>query len=146
MATQFQLRRGTTVQNNAFVGAEGEITVDTEKHALRIHDGVTPGGYTQDFVIESWISDDGLSWYRKYSSGWVEQGGMLSGTSATVTLPIEMANTNYNIFAQWWGGKSASFYSSDQHITNITVTGFTTNGPENANVKQRNWQVTGLGA
>ena len=28
MATQVQFRRGTTSQNNAFTGAQGEFTVD----------------------------------------------------------------------------------------------------------------------
>ena len=44
MATQVQFRRGTTLQNNAFTGALGEITVDTDLKTLRIHDGTTAGG------------------------------------------------------------------------------------------------------
>lgn len=44
MATQVQFRRGTTVQNNAFTGAQGEVTVDTDLKTLRIHDGTTAGG------------------------------------------------------------------------------------------------------
>lgn len=44
MATQVQFRRGTTTQNNAFTGAVGELTYDTEVKTLRIHDGVTAGG------------------------------------------------------------------------------------------------------
>ena len=44
MATQVQFRRGTTTQNNAFTGAQGEITVDTDLKTLRIHDGTTAGG------------------------------------------------------------------------------------------------------
>lgn len=46
MATQVQFRRGTTTQNNAFTGAVGELTYDTEIKTLRIHDGSTPGGGT----------------------------------------------------------------------------------------------------
>ena len=44
MATQVQFRRGTTVQNNAFTGAQGELTVDTDLKTLRLHDGTTAGG------------------------------------------------------------------------------------------------------
>ena len=44
MAKVLQLRRGTTAQNDAFTGAEGEVTVDTEKKTLRVHDGATAGG------------------------------------------------------------------------------------------------------
>lgn len=39
------LRRGTTAQNNAYLGKAGEITVDNELQSLRIHDGVRIGGY-----------------------------------------------------------------------------------------------------
>lgn len=44
MAKVLQLRRGTTAQNDVFTGAEGEITVDTTKKTLRLHDGSTAGG------------------------------------------------------------------------------------------------------
>jgi hypothetical protein len=44
MATQVQFRRGTTSQNNAFTGAIGEITYDTEVKTLRLHDGSSSGG------------------------------------------------------------------------------------------------------
>lgn len=44
MATQVQFRRGTTTQNNAFTGANGEISVDTDVKTIRLHDGVTGGG------------------------------------------------------------------------------------------------------
>ncbi len=44
MATQLQLRRGNTTQTNAFTGAIAEVTVDTDKKTLVIHDGSTAGG------------------------------------------------------------------------------------------------------
>lgn len=44
MAIQVQFRRGNTAQNNAFTGAVGEITVDTDVDTLRVHDGSTAGG------------------------------------------------------------------------------------------------------
>ena len=45
MAKRVQLRRGTTAQINAFTGAVGEVTVDTDKDVLVVHDGVTAGGF-----------------------------------------------------------------------------------------------------
>ena len=45
MATQIQWRRGNTAQTAAFTGALAEITVDTEKKTLVVHDGVTVGGF-----------------------------------------------------------------------------------------------------
>jgi len=44
MAQVLQLRRGTTAQNDTFTGAAGEVTVDTDRESLRVHDGVTMGG------------------------------------------------------------------------------------------------------
>jgi hypothetical protein len=46
MSTQVQYRRGTATQNNAFTGALAEITVDTTNLTLRVHDGITAGGYS----------------------------------------------------------------------------------------------------
>ena len=45
MATQVQFRRGTTGQHSGFTGAVGEVTVDTEKKILCVHDAVTAGGF-----------------------------------------------------------------------------------------------------
>jgi hypothetical protein len=45
VAIQLQLRRGTNLDNQTFVGAEGEATVDLDIKSIRIHDGVRPGGY-----------------------------------------------------------------------------------------------------
>lgn len=45
MPTVVQFRRGTTAQNNAFTGAAGELTVDTQLGTLRVHNG-TAGGNT----------------------------------------------------------------------------------------------------
>jgi len=44
VATQIQYRRGTGVQNDAFTGALGEVTVDTTNKTIRVHDGVAVGG------------------------------------------------------------------------------------------------------
>ena len=45
MATQVQLRRGTTAQTAAFAGALGEVTVDTQKLTAIVHDAITLGGF-----------------------------------------------------------------------------------------------------
>lgn len=45
MASQLQLRRGTTAQHAVFTGAPGEVTVDTDKKTVVVHDGVTQGGF-----------------------------------------------------------------------------------------------------
>lgn len=45
MAKRVQLRRGTTAQHTVFTGAVGEVTIDTDKDALVVHDGVQAGGF-----------------------------------------------------------------------------------------------------
>jgi len=45
MPTILQLRRGTTAEHSSFTGAEGEITVNTTKDTVVVHDGSTAGGF-----------------------------------------------------------------------------------------------------
>ena len=56
-----------------------------------------------DYVVESQLptAENNYTWYRKYKSGWVEQGGLLRNqngatyTEETVELAVQMADTNY---------------------------------------------------
>lgn len=59
MPTVIQFRRGTTAQNDAFLGANGEITIDTQLHTVRLHDGVTVGGH----VISGFTGSTGAAGY-----------------------------------------------------------------------------------
>ena len=45
MATQIQFRRGTTAEHGSFTGAVGEVTVDTDKDTMVVHDNSQAGGY-----------------------------------------------------------------------------------------------------
>jgi hypothetical protein len=45
MAFAFQRRRGTTSQHSAFTGLLAELTVDTDKEVVVVHDGSTAGGF-----------------------------------------------------------------------------------------------------
>lgn len=45
MPKQVQLRRGTTAEHATFTGVVGEVTVDTTKDTLVVHDGSLAGGY-----------------------------------------------------------------------------------------------------
>jgi len=56
-----------------------------------------------DVVIEfqTPTAENGYTWYRKYKSGWVEQGGFYDRGSysqswnTTINLPVKMANAYY---------------------------------------------------
>lgn len=43
--THVQHLRGDTAKNDNFTGADGEFTVNTTSHSIRVHDGMTLGGY-----------------------------------------------------------------------------------------------------
>ena len=45
MTTAVQRRRGTTTEHASFTGLEGEISVNTTKETLVVHDGATVGGF-----------------------------------------------------------------------------------------------------
>ena len=45
MAKRLQIRGGTTKQHNTFIGASREITIDTSKNTVVVHDGSTVGGF-----------------------------------------------------------------------------------------------------
>ncbi len=106
---KLQIKRGDTDKNNAYVGQPGEITMDTDAKTIRIHDGETTGGVAMaraidtigDWVVESQLptAENNYTWYRKYKSGWVEQGGAFTastgGTRLSIIYPVPMANTNY---------------------------------------------------
>ncbi len=56
---QVRLRRGTTQEHENFIGVQGEVTVDTDKKTLRVHDNSTPGGVvlaTEQFVEDSFAN------------------------------------------------------------------------------------------
>lgn len=109
MSRQIQIRRGSAPEHNNFVGAIGEITMDTDNKTLRVHDGETVGGIAlakqseipdltnADYVIE-WqapSAENNYTWYRKYKSGWIEQGG--TSTVPNIVFPIPFSNENYCI-------------------------------------------------
>lgn len=154
MAKQLQFRRGTTLQNSAFIGAVGEPTLDTETGMIHIHDGVTQGG--KEFIdavvaFQRPTADNNYTWFRKYASGWVEQGGTCSGDSSyIISLPITMADTNFAFYS----GTSknvvdgACITANIDKTYSITTSGFRIlcrYGGGNA-TEQLWWEVKGMAA
>lgn len=142
MATQLQLRRGTTEQNANFVGAQGEITMDIDTNELRVHNGTTAGGAA---IIDTIVAfqrpteENGYTWYRRYSSGWIEQGGINNTDTLIYVKP--MADTNYIMILQPMN--TSGFYAMS--CENLTTTGaeIHTAAPQWHNYS---WQVSGMAA
>ena len=105
MATQVQFRRGTATQNNAFTGSEGELSVNLSNYSLRLHDGVSSGGYEiarQDFTNATFgatvlptlnttynLGSSGFKFLNVHSQ---EFTGALTGNADTTTA-LETART-----------------------------------------------------
>ena len=85
MSTQVQFRRGTTTQNNAFTGAVGELSVDTDLKTLRLHDGTTAGGGS--VMLNNVSAQTALN--KTFSTGSVWQGNAVGlgygGTGSALT-------------------------------------------------------------
>lgn len=79
MATQLQLRRGTTTDHTSFTGAVGEVTVDTTKDVLVVHDGATVGGFPQAAKANA---DGTISLIKKdgTSAGSINSSGLFNNT------------------------------------------------------------------
>ena len=62
---EVKLRRGTTAQHGTFTGAEGEVTVDTDKDTIVVHDGTTAGGHElrrkDDTIANAEIDNDAVT-------------------------------------------------------------------------------------
>lgn len=85
MAKQIQLRRGTTAENNGFTGAVGEVSVDTDKDVLVVHDGVTVGG----FPVAARANTDGtISLIKKdgTSAGIINSLGLFNNTLTSTNM------------------------------------------------------------
>lgn len=89
----------------------------------------------------------GTSWYRVYSDGWVEQGGVLTttGSGATITLHKAMADTNYIAQVTLLGDVTGTCYAPFINNTSTTKITFYGNGNTVLNAKKV-WVVRGKGA
>ena len=87
MAKQIQLRRGTTSQHSAFTGAAGEVTVDTDKKVVVVHDGSTAGGIpmAKDSVkVDKVTSTDNAVVRFDGTTGQVQNSGVVITDSGNV--------------------------------------------------------------
>lgn len=101
MAIQVQLRRGTTTDHSTFTGAVGEVTVDTTKDTLVVHDGSQAGGYpiARAGSTQTWTAE------QTFNSGTLKLAGSSSGASTlnaaavagstTISLPDQTSTLGY---------------------------------------------------
>ena len=127
MAIQIQLRQGTTTEHNSFTGAVGEVTVDTTKDTLVVHDGVTVGG----FPVASKANADGtISLIKKdgTSAGTINADGLFNNT-------LTSTNTNQALTAAQGKVLNDQAFGVGQIYKNVTA--FRVNGATYTNTSSK---------
>jgi len=137
MASQsVQFRRGNSSSHSAFTGAEGELTVNTDKKVVIVHDGSTTGGHelvgtavtqtlsNKEFVGVTTIGD------VKISSGIVTA----SSSSGIVTYYGDFKNSRVTL-----SGTTGSLGVGD--TANITITGYKSYLLQKVGISSAAWVV-----
>ena len=105
----------------------------------------TAGGADAVVEYQEPTSENDYTWYRKYASGWVEQGGKTTSRDATIVLPVAMSDANYIINTDVIG--TVSWASYGHSINTVTTTGFRCYyDGDQTDPSGFYWQVTGIAA
>ena len=132
---QFFIRATNASANSSLVGyPDGKLTWGG-KHIVRTVNGSTAdasGNVTislptpKAYVTETWSS--GKNWYRKYSDGWIEQGGSISFSNDShansVTFPVAFSNTNYTLTFGIISTSTGGLTFGMAGVKSITATGY----------------------
>ena len=79
-------------------------------------------GVSTTHIINTWKSTDGSTWYRKWSDGFIEQGGKITSVTTTISLHTAFTTANYTITVRQRGSESAKI--SRVSITDRTTSSF----------------------
>ena len=121
----------------------GDPTLDEIKSALatiQAQLGQLGQLESRRYVKETGKSSDGLGWYRKWSDGFIEQGGRITSETTTISLHTAFTNTNYTISSSQAGAASANI--SRVAIRDRTTSKFTLETC-NANMLPISWNACG---
>jgi hypothetical protein len=108
MATQLQIRRGTSSQVAAFTGAEGEIVVNTTNDSIVVSDGSTAGGFEMARADLNNVSDTSLNAALTGNtvSALTVTSLTSSGINVTGTVTADGLTSSGNIFLDGSGNPS----------------------------------------
>lgn len=124
MAKQLQLRSGTTTEHNTFTGAVGEVTVDTTKDVIVVHDGVTAGG----FPVAARANADGtISLIKKDGTvvGTVNSTGLFNNTLTSTNTDQALTAAQGKILKDSLDASSFGVGQTWQDFTTSRVSGTT---------------------
>lgn len=77
----------------------GKIT-ESLNNKVDLVNGVPQDAVDYVVAMQRPTAENNYTWYRKYKSGWVEQGGVESinvSSGTSITLPVVMLDTNYTV-------------------------------------------------
>ena len=89
MPFAFQRRRGTTAQHASFTGLLGELTVDTDKDTVVVHDGALAGGYPLARAKGGTLEDTVIRGLEE------DVNVVASAATGTINLNVETASIWY---------------------------------------------------
>ena len=119
MAFAFQRRRGTTSQHSTFTGLNAELTVDTDKKVVVVHDGSTAGGFPMARAKAGTLEDSVVRG--------LEEDVNIVASAATGTINFDVSTASI-----WYYTSNASAnhtlnfrYSSSSSLNNNLATGDT---------------------
>jgi len=107
MSEQLQLRRGAGSQVASFIGAQGEVVVDTSNNRLVLQDGSTAGGFAAAKLSEAFNIGEGSA---ISASTTITAPGFYRITAAgvTVTLPAAWPFQTPIVLKDWTGSSAPS--------------------------------------
>lgn len=108
----------------------GDPTLDEIKSALATIQAQLGQLESRRYVKETGKSSDGNSWYRKWSDGWIEQGGITQSargaSSRTIKLRTTFSSSNYFVVFQSYTGGSSETQYDNFHVTEKSLSSFST--------------------
>lgn len=119
MATQLKLRRGTTAQHSTFTGASGEVTVDTDKKTVVVHDGAVAGGYP---LLKAADIGTTVQGYDATTLKSANIGVTVQGYDATTLKSAAIGVTVQGYDVNTVKKNVANAYTAQQYGTEVTLT------------------------
>lgn len=108
----------------------GDPTLDEIKLALATIQAQLGQLESRRYVKETGKSSDGGSWYRKWSDGWIEQGGITQSasgaTSRTIKLRTTFSSSNYFVVVQSYTGGSPDAHYNNFQVAEKSLSSFST--------------------
>ena len=141
MAIQIQLRSGTTTEHNLFTGAVGEVTVDTTKDVVVVHDGVTVGGHP---VAARANADGSIELIKKdgTSAGTINSLGLFNNTLTSTNINQALTAAQGKVLKDTINNIGASSYAVGQTYTDVTSSKFVSTAYVNSSNQPRTLYVT----